>query len=93
MNCGATFRLGVLGNWSVTSSTIRKMVSTVTVIGWAIHSDHLSVTSIQPSIAPQATAAGGVIARRPATTPISKANRSTETSVIGPPTGGWTSGR
>ena len=43
MNCGGVLRLGVFGSWSVTSSTSRKIVRTVTVIGWATHSDHFAV--------------------------------------------------
>ncbi len=50
----------------------------MTVIGCATHSDHLSLTSIQPSIAPQATTAGAVMARRPAITPISRARQQNE---------------
>jgi len=54
------------------------MVSTVTVMGWATHSDHLPWTSIQPRYAPQATQQEAVSARRPAITPISTASRDNE---------------
>ncbi len=82
VNCGGVLRLGVLGSWSVISSTTRKIVRTVTVIGWAIQCDHLSPTSIHPRNAPHATTAGAVSARRPAMTPIAKASRITMTCVM-----------
>ena len=81
-NCIGTRRLGVLGSWSVTNSPSARMVSTATVIGCATHSAHVPSRSIQPSAPAHATTAGAVSARKPATTPISRASSRTRKYVM-----------
>ena len=74
-NCTGTVRLGVEGSWSVTSST---SASSVRIHGGRRAQERQAVRrrSSHPRCAAQLTAAGAVIARSPATTPIRSERRS-----------------
>ena len=74
-NCNGTVRLGVAGSWSVTNSPNASSVNTHGVMRLARNPSAVVPTGIHPSAAAQLTAAGAVIARMPATTPIERAAR------------------
>ena len=80
-NCTGTLRLGVVGSWSVTSSTSAEDREDEHRPERAHEARPGGARSIQPSRAAQATAAGAIIEREPATMPI----RSVARNVTDPP--------
>jgi hypothetical protein len=66
-------RAGVVGSWSVTSSTMARSVKNETVIIELINFNGEDARLIHPRCAAQAVTAGAVIARNPQTTPIRNA--------------------
>ena len=72
----------MVGILSLTSSATAITVSTATVIQCPIQDAQVPSRLIQCSIAAQATTAGAVKARRPATTPISRASNKTSACVM-----------
>ena len=80
-NTGGAVRAGVLGSLSVTSSATARTVRITTVMTLAIQDAHVECRLIQPRKAAQATTAGAVSERNPATTPINKAISKTRQCV------------
>src|SRR6516225_1768404 len=78
---GGAVRAGVLGSLSLTSSPTARTVRTITVIRLATQDAQVWSKSIQPRNAAQATTAGAVSERNPATTPINKAISRTSACV------------
>src|SRR4051812_35702848 len=86
-NTGVAVRGGVLGSLSLTSSATARMLRITTVTMFPIHDAQVWLRLIQFRKAAQATAAGAVTDRKPATTPINRANSRTRTCVTAIPPG------
>src|ERR1700747_89368 len=78
---GGAVRAGVLGSLSLTSSPTARTLMTIAVMSLAIQDAQVACRLIQPRKAAQATTAGAVSERNPATTPISKAINRTSACV------------
>src|SRR6476620_642976 len=74
-NGPGALRLGVVGNWSVTSSASASSVRIHGVNAYPRNARLVEATLIQPVLAAQLTAAGAVIVRSPAMRPIRGENR------------------
>src|SRR5262245_33466509 len=81
-NCIGTRRLGVVGNWSTTSSTSASSVNTHGVHVAPMKASQVPFTSRRPRRAAQLAAAGAVNVRDPATMPMSSAKKYAVTSHL-----------
>ena len=74
MNAGGTLRLAALGSLSLISSPIAAIVKIEGVTACPRNASGVPCSFSQPSRAAQQTAAGAVIARNPAATPMRNAS-------------------
>src|SRR3954449_4952311 len=86
-NTGGAVRGGVLGSLSLTSSATARMLKITTVTRFPTQEAQVFCKLNQVRKTAQATAAGAVRDRNPATTPINSANRRTSTCVTAIPPG------